>query len=157
MADTKISALPAASSAAAADILPIVQGGATKKATVAQVRAGLAATGASADNTMRDLTVGSIGYTLQYSAPSTGATVTVSDHVSQLIVDPAGTLAALTINMPAAPVAGQEVNIAFSQIVTTLTMSGNGNTLNGGLAAATVNGFARWAYRPTNTTWYRTG
>ena len=40
MADVKISDLPAAASLGAADILPAVEGGATKKATTAQVVAG---------------------------------------------------------------------------------------------------------------------
>ena len=40
MADVKISALPAASSVAGVDTIPIVQGGVTKKATISQLPTG---------------------------------------------------------------------------------------------------------------------
>ncbi len=39
MADTKISALPAVSSVASADLVPIVQGGVTSQAAIAQIAA----------------------------------------------------------------------------------------------------------------------
>lgn len=54
--------------------------------------------------------------------PTTGQTVTMSAGVRALFVNPAGTIAALTIKFPASPAAGQSVAVAFSQIVTTLTL-----------------------------------
>ena len=69
---------------------------------------------------------------------------------------PAGTLATLTVKMPANPVDGQEVWISSTQVVTTLTHQGNsGQTLNGALATVAVNGNGGWVYKLSSTTWYR--
>ena len=57
--------------------------------------------------------------------PLTGATITIDAQTRQLIVNPAGTIAALTVNMPAASatmVDGSRIGICGTQIVTTLTM-----------------------------------
>lgn len=68
------------------------------------------------------------------SVPVTTNTITVDAQTRQLLVNPAGTIAALTINLPAASstmVTGQRIGICGSQIVTTLTMgAGTGNTFN---------------------------
>jgi hypothetical protein len=67
------------------------------------------------------------------SVPLTGATVTVDAQTRQLIVNPAGTIAALTVNLPAAAgvTQGQRIGICGTQIVTTLTMgAGTGNTFS---------------------------
>ena len=55
MADVKISDLPAATTLASGDAIPVVQSGATKKATVAQIRAAsaTAAQGAKADSALQ--------------------------------------------------------------------------------------------------------
>lgn len=90
-------------------------------------------------------------------APATGATLTISDTCETLIVRPAGTLAALTINMPANPKDGQRCRISCTQIVTILTMSGNGHTLEGALTSFAVDGFAAWTYVLSLTTWFRNG
>lgn len=91
----------------------------------------------------------------QYIVPLATETHTINDDVEQLILKPAGTLATLTVNMPANPYDGQRVGIASTQAVTTLTMSGNGKTLNNGLAALTAGGFGSWRYRAADTSWYR--
>lgn len=67
------------------------------------------------------------------SVPTTGGTITVDAQTRQLIVNPAGTLSTLTINLPAATgvLTGQRIGICGSQIVSTLTMgAGTGNTFN---------------------------
>lgn len=68
------------------------------------------------------------------SVPLTGATVTLDAQTRQLIVNPAGTIAALTVNMPAASatmVDGSRIGICGTQIVTALTMgAGTGNTFS---------------------------
>ncbi len=64
--------------------------------------------------------------------PTTGSTVTIptsSKLVIQYIIN-TGTLAALTINLPAAPTDGQEVHLISVGAITSLTVSGNGQTLN---------------------------
>lgn len=92
--------------------------------------------------------------------PLTGFTITIGNAVNVLILDPAGTLAAGTVTMPAAPTDAQEVTVASSQIITALTVQANaGQTIDGGLSAVTfaANAFAKWKYAASVTTWYRIG
>jgi hypothetical protein len=97
------------------------------------------------------------GQKVQYATPLTGETHTVDDDADVVVMQPAGTIAALTLNMPASPFDGQEVAFASTQVITALTMSGNGKTLLGALTAGSANGFAKWRYRAATTTWYRVG
>jgi hypothetical protein len=99
-----------------------------------------------------------------YNAPVTGATITLTNTTRRLIVDPAGTIAALTIVTPAATTLldGQLLSICGTQIVTTLTMTaGSGTTLTNAPTAMLVpvtTGAAScfgFIYRTANTTWYR--
>lgn len=69
---------------------------------------------------------------------TTGATVTINNNISILYVNPATTLASLTITLPATPVNGQEVKISFGgtvtagSVITTLSIVGNtGHTILG--------------------------
>lgn len=104
------------------------------------------------------------GGILTYNAPLTGASITLTNVTKQLIVEPAGTIAALTIVMPVATglINGQELGICGTQIVTTLTMTaGTGTTLANAPTAMLVpvatgagSCFA-FIYRSANTTWYR--
>jgi hypothetical protein len=59
--------------------------------------------------------------------------------------------------MPANPYDGQKVTIACTQIVTTLTQTAAGKTIQAVLTAFTANGFGTWRYRTADTTWYRVG
>lgn len=98
------------------------------------------------------------GVTVQKETPLTGTAITAGDSCECLIVVPAGTIAALTLNMPAAPYDGQPLEVSFDQIVTALTMAAGGtDTLKGALTAATAKGFAKWRYSKADTTWYRVG
>lgn len=97
---------------------------------------------------------------LSYSkqSPTTGFSITPANTVENLILTPAGSLLAGTIIMPANPKDGQFFTACSTQVVTTLTMSPNaGQTLLGGLAAFTANGFGSWQYVASTTTWYRRG
>lgn len=98
----------------------------------------------------------------QYSTPLTGANVLVNDNNNDthLIVVPAGTIAALTITLPA------KVNIRdkqtllvnCTQIVTALTVAANGaSAVNGAPTAFTANGFFTLKYDLTLDTWSRVG
>src|SRR5882672_3856455 len=62
------------------------------------------------------------GAAVQNSVPLTGASVTVGNGVNKLFINPAGTIAALTVTLPAAAALfdGQEFYINSSQIVTAL-------------------------------------
>lgn len=88
--------------------------------------------------------------------PSTGDSITIADNSKTLVLDPAGTLATLTVTMPPTPVDGQEIRVSSSQIVTALTVSPNsGQTLSN--APTTIlagTGFA-YIYDLPNTNWYR--
>ena len=102
------------------------------------------------------------GFVSQYSAPSaSGFSVTITPTVTgenvYLLLTPTGTLAAGTIVMPAAPVHAQEVLIASTQIVTTLTVSGNSYTVNGAPTTLSANGFFRMRFDGILNTWNRVG
>lgn len=97
-----------------------------------------------------------VGY--DYQVPLTGFSITLSNFATNLILDPAGTLATGTLTMPAAPLNAQICGVACSQAVTALTMNPNaGQTLNGGLTAFVGNDFAQYQYVQAITTWFRTG
>lgn len=98
-----------------------------------------------------------IGANYAYQAPTTGATLTAAAHLGAYILEPAATLASLTIVAPSAPNDGDEFEVSTTQTVTALTINpAAGQSLKGGgpfmLAA---NGGVAWRYRAANTTWYR--
>lgn len=101
----------------------------------------------------------------QYAAPLTGASLTLTAQQRRLILEPAGTIAALTVVWPAATglVDNQLMGLCTTQIVTALTTTaGAGTTVANAPTALLVpvaTGAAscvEWVYRQTNTTWYRT-
>lgn len=85
------------------------------------------------------------------STPLTGATVVMSTTTSNNIVNPAGTIAALTVTMPAAPVDGQVCRILFTQVVTALTLTGCTPAVTAAAAGQTMT-FRR---NTAGTTWFR--
>jgi len=96
--------------------------------------------------------------TLENVTPTAGTTITISDTTKYYVMTPAGLLATLTVKMPANPIDGQEVVIASTQVVTTLTHQANvGQTLNGALTTIAANGYGSWVYKLSTTTWYRIG
>lgn len=104
-------------------------------------------------------------FTTQRSSPATGATVAVTDSSdnTHLILTPAGTIATLTLTLPAGGTSGnaidkQEVLVTSEQIVSALTISANGATaVVGGLTAFTAGGFMRLKYDSQFHTWNRVG
>lgn len=104
----------------------------------------------------------------QYSAPLTGASLTLTNLQRRLILEPAGTIAALTVVFPAvgtgtaALVDNQLIGICTTQIVTALTTTaGSGTTILNAPTALLVpvatgaGSCVEWVYRKSNTTWYR--
>jgi len=89
--------------------------------------------------------------TPQYIVPVTGQTVTVST-TSRLILNPAGTLSALTIKFPSA-VDGQTLSIVSSGAVTTLTTSG-ATFRTTGPAAIVAYTPLRYIYSSTTGNWW---
>lgn len=92
---------------------------------------------------------------VQYSAPATGATVAVTVPNTSLILEPAATLAALTVNMPSSPADGDEVRFSSTQIVTVFTIGAG--TIVGAITSLAIGSFASYVYRAANTSWYRIG
>lgn len=77
----------------------------------------------------------------QYATPLTGASITILPTTRQLIIDPAGTIATLTIVTPAASalVDNQRIGVCTTQIVTSLTVTaGTGVTVGNAPTALLV-------------------
>lgn len=92
---------------------------------------------------------------VQAAAPTTGQTVTVSSGTTALLLNPAGTLATLTVTLPSSPVDGQPLIISTSQALTALTV--NGGTIVGTLTTLALGGYAYFVYGATATKWFRCG
>lgn len=93
---------------------------------------------------------------VQYSAPTTGGTVTINSNGNvKLLLNPAGTLATLTVTFPGSPSDGDMIQMGCTQIVTALTM--NGGTIVGALASFAVGGSGTWVFSSTSGTWIKTG
>lgn len=99
-----------------------------------------------------------------YNAPVTTDSITVAATTRHLVLEPAGTIAALTVVLPAATalVDGQMFGLCSTQIVTALTITpGSGTTVSNTQTATIVplgTGAAacpEWIYRAANTNWYR--
>lgn len=95
--------------------------------------------------------------TNQYAAPLTGTTVQVQNGSTWLILTPAGTLAALTLQMPVQSTVtdGQEVLVITTQTITTLTLTGNSAAIVGAPTTLAANGSFRLRYEPVLKTWYK--
>lgn len=90
---------------------------------------------------------------VQYVVPLTGNTVAVSSSTTQLILEPAGTLATLTVTLPASPSNGQTVSLSSTAAITALTL--NGGTIVGAVTTLAANAFAAYCFQGTK--WYRVG
>lgn len=98
---------------------------------------------------------------IQYAAPLTGSTVAVTGTTSSvwLVLTPASTLAALTIQMPLAStcVENQELLVSTTQAVSSLTINVNGGAGVGLPTSLSAGGFFRIRFEPVLKTWYRVG
>ncbi len=100
---------------------------------------------------------GPLGGTYTKLVPVTGFRATFTANQSQLILNPAGTLALGYVTMAPSPVPdGQPACVFSSQTISTLNMAANvGQTLNNALTSLTANVRACWIYSLSNTTWDR--
>jgi hypothetical protein len=103
-------------------------------------------------------------YMTQYAAPSaTAFNIAISPATDgesvYLLLTPTGTFATGTITLPAKASCqdGQEVLVSCTQIVTALTVAGNGATVNGAPTALAVNSFFRLRFDGVFGAWYRVG
>lgn len=83
--------------------------------------------------------------------PSTGQTVTLV-KIQRNIVNPIGTIAALTIVLPSSPSNNDEVQVKFTQAVTAITYSGG--TVVGGSSGAAAGYLLTLTYDSSTTSWY---
>ena len=139
----------------AADLIPVFSGllGSDTAATLATLLAWL----------QPQLTA-SGSYATQYSAPAaTGFSVAILPPTTGgsvfLLLTPAAGYAAGTITLPlqAACVDGQEVLCSCTQSVSTLTVAGNGSTINGAPTTLAAGGFFRLRFDGVFKAWYRVG
>ena len=97
----------------------------------------------------------------QYSAPTTGQTVQVTDNQNSvwLILTPAGAIVAVTIKLPLASnvLDRTEVLVNSTNAITSTNLDGNGATIIGGPATLAANGFFRLRFDIVMKTWYRVG
>jgi len=92
---------------------------------------------------------------LRTETPLTGATIVMDQYDQYLLIDPAGTIAALTIRLPANPQTSQMVSISFTQIVTALTIQNStGGAVSGGASAGAVS-VAQEYRRASTANWRR--
>lgn len=90
-------------------------------------------------------------YVHSISTPTTGATVNLTNN-SYNIINPAGALLALTINLPSSPSNNDVVYIKFTQNITTVTYA-NGTVVDG-ITAPTAGGLTVLVYDSGTTSWY---
>jgi hypothetical protein len=92
-----------------------------------------------------------------YQVPTTGFSYTFAAGVQVLVMNPAGTLAAGTITMPATPADGMTIAFSSSQAITALVVLANtGQSIVSAVTTLAAGAGAKYIYRLSNTTWYRT-
>jgi hypothetical protein len=90
------------------------------------------------------------------STPLTGATITCAAGETARTINPAGTIAALTITLPPTPRDRDEWEGLFSQAVTALTVNAPGGATVGGSGnLQPANSGASWRYSAGYTKWFR--
>jgi len=93
---------------------------------------------------------------LQILVPVTGFSQTIPGHIGVYVLEPAGTLAAGTLRLPASPPDGKQQTITSTQTITSLTLStSDGSTIIGGVTTLAANTPIRYVYNLANTKWYR--
>lgn len=85
--------------------------------------------------------------------PVTTNTITLSDN-SFNAINPAGTIAVLTVNFPNSPADGDFVEVKFTQQVTTVTyVAGTGGATINSQVNGTVGAYYKWVYDSGTNTW----
>lgn len=130
-----------------------VNNGQDRRTSVLQLAGVIAETFATPGNLLTQYAVpASSGFNVTIAPPLSGASV-------WLLLTPAATFATGTITLPAVSTVfnGQEVAVSCTQIVTALTVSGNGATVSGAPTTLAAGGFFRMRYDRPSLTWYRIG
>lgn len=98
-------------------------------------------------------------YGVQYEAAITnGGSTQLYSNIGFAILRSNGTISSHTVLMPATPMNGQSIQLAFANTVTTLTQAGSGSqTCNGAWTTANSSQGGTWIYHSTTDAWYRVG
>lgn len=102
---------------------------------------------------------GGTAYGIQYeSAITNGGSTQLYSNVGFAILRSAGTIATHTVIMPATPMSGQTIQLAFANTTTALTQAGSGTqTCNGAWTTANSSQGGTWIYHSVTDAWYRVG
>lgn len=88
------------------------------------------------------------------STPTTAATITLTKNKFTAI-NPAGTIAALTITFPSSPNDNDFIEVKFEQIITSVTyVAGTGGATILGQINGALGGYDKWVYDSGTNTWY---
>jgi hypothetical protein len=94
----------------------------------------------------------------QPAAPVNNGTFNFANSTSGAFLIPAATIPNYTVNMPAAPKDQQELTVTTTQIITALSVTGNGNTVGPGMPTTlAAGGFFKVKFNNATSTWYRIG
>lgn len=109
---------------------------------------------------MTDMCGGTV-YGVQVANASNGGSTQINSNIGMALLRTGpgtGTIATHTIIMPATPMNGQAIQIAFANTITTLTQSGSGSqTVNGAFTTGNTSFGATWIYESSTNAWYRVG
>lgn len=101
------------------------------------------------DSVSYNITLVNISHTI--FTPTTGQTVTLAG-ANRNIINPAGTIAALTLTLPSSPANNDEVTMKFTQAVTAITWTAG--TVVGGSSGAAAGATITLTYDSATTSWY---
>lgn len=99
-----------------------------------------------------------LGGGAQNVSPAAGDTVALSGNISKLFIKASGTLATLTVTLPASTALfdGQQFYLASDQAVTTLTLTaGSGTTIATSTTSLTANTPVRYVYMAADLKWIK--
>lgn len=89
------------------------------------------------------------------SSVSSGGTYTAQDGFDSVILDPAADLAAYTVALPPNPQDKDVYWITSTKLITALTLTATGATINSPPASLLPSSSVLFQYVQSNTTWYR--
>lgn len=94
--------------------------------------------------------------TRSVQTPTTGFTIAAAAGVTQLVLNPAGTLATGTVTFPPNPGDNQPFSLMTSQTITALTANtSDGNSINGAPTTLSANTAVRWRFITSLSKWFR--
>ncbi len=116
---------------------------------------GLSVGGPVAGTTLTN-TAQTIDKAYTYSAPASGTTVAIASGTQTALIDPAATLAALTITLPTcnASYDGSLVRFTSTKAVTALTLSAASGGVSPAATALSAGAGHGFICRGASTTWY---